>query len=80
VVQGLIAPVQNLIAGNNSSLELMHDAMDYTPYEGIRVRGWPVTTLSRGEVVAHEFQPRGTPGRGRFLPCEQSPLARPRAG
>ena len=60
------------------SLELMHDAMDYTPYEGVRVRGWPVTTLSRGEVVAHAFQPCGTPGRGRFLPCDKSPLARPR--
>jgi dihydropyrimidinase len=62
------------------TLELMHDAMDYTPYEGVRVRGWPVTTLSRGEVVAHEFEPRGAPGRGRFLPCARSPLARPRDG
>ena len=60
------------------TLALMHDAMDYTPYEGLRVRGWPVTTLSRGEVVAHEFEPRGSPGRGRFLPCARSPLARPR--
>jgi dihydropyrimidinase len=60
------------------SLELMHDAMDYTPYEGLRVRGWPVLTLSRGEVVAQDFQPRGAPGRGRFLPCGKSHMARPR--
>ena len=60
------------------TLELMHDAMDYTPYEGITVRGWPVTTLSRGEVVAADFQPRGAPGRGRFLPCAKSAMARPR--
>ncbi|HKI97331.1 MAG TPA: dihydropyrimidinase [bacterium] len=60
------------------TLDLMHDAMDYTPYEGVRVRGWPITTLSRGEVVAHDFQPRGAPGRGRFLPCDQSAMARPR--
>ena len=31
--------------------EIMHDAMDYTPYEGRKITGWPVTTISRGEVV-----------------------------
>ncbi len=58
----------------------MHDNMDYTPYEGITVKGWPVTTLSRGAIVAHEFQPQGTPGRGEFLPCAKSDMARPREG
>jgi len=45
----------------------LHHRMDYTPYEGIRVKGWPVVTISRGEVVWAEGQLRGRPGRGAFL-------------
>ena len=33
------------------SQEMLHDNMDYTPYEGREVTGWPVITLSRGQVV-----------------------------
>jgi dihydropyrimidinase len=29
----------------------LHDGMDYTPYEGIEVTGWPELTVSRGEIV-----------------------------
>ena len=32
--------------------ELMQHGSDYTPYEGIEVMGWPVTTLVRGALVA----------------------------
>ncbi|HZQ61921.1 MAG TPA: dihydropyrimidinase [Casimicrobiaceae bacterium] len=56
----------------------LHHAVDYTPYEGMRVRGWPVLTLSRGETVWDGMQPQGRPGRGRFLPCERPVMARPR--
>ena len=31
--------------------DMLHHNVDYTPYEGMRVRGWPVTTVSRGEIV-----------------------------
>ena len=53
-----------------------HDAMDYTPYEGLTVKGWPVITISRGEVVAEDGKVTEERGRGQFLPCERSPLAR----
>jgi dihydropyrimidinase len=33
----------------------------------MRVKGWPVTTLSRGEVVWQDGEVMGQPGRGRFL-------------
>jgi len=56
---------------------MLHDAMDYTPYEGHKVTGWPVVTLSRGEVVWDGQEPRGAPGRGRFLPCDLPEPARP---
>ena len=60
------------------SHEMLHDAMDYTPYEGRTVTGWPVTTLSRGEVVWDGREPQGDPGRGQFLPCDFPDAAKPR--
>jgi len=51
--------------------ELLHHAVDYTPYEGIEVRAWPAVTLSRGEVVWQDGEYLGRPGRGQFLPCER---------
>jgi dihydropyrimidinase len=56
---------------------MLHDAMDYTPYEGIMVKGWPVTTLVRGEPVADGGEFVGKRGAGRFLKCNLSPFARP---
>ncbi|MEO8526757.1 MAG: amidohydrolase family protein, partial [Caldimonas sp.] len=47
----------------------LHHAVDYTPYEGHRVKGWPAITLSRGEVVWDGVRPQGESGRGRFLEC-----------
>ena len=59
------------------SAAMLHDAMDYTPYEGRKVTGWPILTLSRGEVVWDGTSPRGAPGRGRFLPCDLPAPAKP---
>ena len=56
----------------------LHHAVDYTPYEGIQVTGWPVATLSRGELVWDGTAPRAVPGRGRFLKCERPQMARPK--
>jgi dihydropyrimidinase len=53
------------------SKSILHDRMDYTPYEGMRVRGWPVMTLSRGEVVWDDGEVLGAAGRGKFLPRER---------
>jgi dihydropyrimidinase len=55
------------------SQSLLHDAMDYTPYEGIEVTGWPVITLSRGNVVWRDGEFTGTRGAGLFHPCETPP-------
>ncbi len=46
----------------------LHHEVDYTPYEGMRLRAWPGVTLSRGEVVWDgAFHPRQ--GRGELLAC-----------
>jgi dihydropyrimidinase len=47
---------------------LMHDLTGYTPYEGRKVTGWPVTLLSRGRVVINDAMLHVRPGSGRFLP------------
>jgi dihydropyrimidinase len=49
--------------------DMLHHAVDHTPYEGTEVRGWPVTTISRGEVIYDEGKVTASPGRGRFLRC-----------
>lgn len=51
---------------------LMHHAVDYTPYDGMKVTGWPLTTISRGTVVCDDGVIHGKPGHGRFL--ERGPL------
>lgn len=48
----------------------MHSGSDYDPFEGVEVRGWPRTTISRGEVIVERRKPRAAPGRGRFVPRE----------
>jgi len=58
---------------------ILHDKADYTPYEGMTVRGWPVMTLSRGEVLWEDGKVLATPGRGEFLPCERPRAALPAA-
>jgi dihydropyrimidinase len=59
------------------SQDLLHDAMDYTPYEGIAVTGWPVITLSRGAVVWRDGKFLGKAGQGQFLPRDLSPMVKP---
>ncbi len=49
------------------SRQVLHERVDYTPYEGLALEGYPVLTLSRGEVIAADGQYVGPRGRGRFL-------------
>ena len=51
----------------------LHHNVDYTPYEGRVVTGWPTTVISRGEVIVADGVLHAQPGRGRFL--EQGPSA-----
>lgn len=57
---------------------LMQHAIDYTPYEGMEVTGWPVATLRRGEVVMRDGRVLARPGSGRYLPVGPYELIRPR--
>jgi dihydropyrimidinase len=50
----------------------LHDGSDYTPYEGIEVTGWPVSTLVRGRVVVEDGKLVAPKGTGTFLPRGKS--------
>ena len=41
--------------------EILHHGSDYTPYEGLEVTGWPVTTIVRGETVVRNGALVGPP-------------------
>lgn len=58
--------------------ELLHHAVDYTPYEGIEVKAWPALTMSRGQVVWKDGQYLGREGQGQFLACERPAPAKVR--
>lgn len=46
---------------------MLHEHTDYTPYEGMVLNGWPVMTVSRGEIIVRDGKFLGEKGRGRFL-------------
>lgn len=49
----------------------LHMRTDFNPYEGRRLRGRPVLTLSRGRVAFERGEFRGEEGWGRFVPQER---------
>jgi dihydropyrimidinase len=57
----------------------LHHDVDYTPYEGRRLRAWPGMTLSRGEVVWDGREFLGRRGHGQFL-RRGAPSLLPRGG
>src|SRR6185312_7857542 len=57
----------------------LHDNVGYTPYEGMKITGWPVTVLSRGRIVVDDGKLSAERGSGNFLPCELSEMAKPLA-
>jgi len=50
------------------SKENLHTKIDYTIYEGLKVRGVPVTTISRGKPVVLDRRFVGKRGGGQFVP------------
>ena len=49
---------------------LLHDDTGFTPYEGRKLKGWPVKSISRGEVVVDAGEVLAATGRGRFVPAD----------
>lgn len=45
----------------------LHHRIKWTPYEGIRLKGIPIMTISRGAVLMEDGEITGKPEHGRFL-------------
>lgn len=48
----------------------MHDDMDYNPFEGLAIKGWPLTVLNRGRRIVDEGKLCANPGDGQFIARE----------
>lgn len=59
--------------------QMLHHNVDYTPYEGMQIKGFPEIVMSRGEVICDRGQVKAQQGRGQFLPCDLPLLARPKS-
>jgi len=49
--------------------DILHHNVDYTPFEGMTVQGWPVTVLSRGKVICDNGELLAGTDHGQFLEC-----------
>jgi dihydropyrimidinase len=49
------------------STNTLHEQVDWTPYEGMNIQGWPSMTMSRGRVLVENDEFLGEPGCGRFV-------------
>jgi dihydropyrimidinase len=58
-------------------VEQTRDQTGYTPYKGRKLKGWPVTVLSRGEAIVQDGKLSAERGRGRFLARQPSDALRP---
>jgi len=45
----------------------LHERADWSPYEGMRLRGWPRHVLSRGRVIVRNAMFTGSADHGRFV-------------
>jgi dihydropyrimidinase len=49
------------------STDFLHENVDWTLYDGVKLQGWPETTISRGQVIVHDGEFVGERGYGRFV-------------
>ena len=60
----------------------MHDNMDYTPFEGWELKGWPVTVINQGRIVVDSGELKAKAGDGSFIarkPFDATGFVPPRA-
>ena len=51
------------------SQNMLHENVDYTPYEGFELQGYPVKTLLRGEILIDDGKAMDIKGKGKYLKC-----------
>ncbi|OED41150.1 dihydropyrimidinase [Chromatiales bacterium (ex Bugula neritina AB1)] len=45
----------------------MHDNMDYTPFDGMELQGWPVTVINQGRTIVDAGELKAVAGSGSFI-------------
>jgi dihydropyrimidinase len=63
------AVIWNPTAERTVTAAMLHEAVGYTPYEGLRLKGWPETVVSRGRVVIEDGKLLAERGSGLFVAC-----------
>jgi dihydroorotase-like cyclic amidohydrolase len=48
--------------------EDLHQKVDWTPYEAWTLKGWPILSMRRGQVIFQDQELVGMPGSAEFLP------------
>ena len=56
---------------------MMHDLAGYTPFAGRKLKGWPVSVLSRGRVIIDDNKCLASAGSGKFLARSGGEAAKP---
>jgi len=54
-------------------LEDIQIDVDYNPYEGMKVKGWPVMTIARGKIIVDNGKYLGSSGDGKYLKLKLNP-------
>ena len=49
------------------SVEGMHSKCDFSPYDGVKVKGYPVATLSRGTFIYKDGKVMDIKGHGQLI-------------
>ena len=57
------------------STAILHDNMDYTPYDGMEITGWPRTVINQGRLVVYNETLQVERGSGSFLEREPEDVA-----
>lgn len=55
------------------SAEMLHNNIDYCLFDGMKIKGMPIMTISRGTVIVEEGEFKGKRGAGRFIPRKIEP-------
>jgi dihydropyrimidinase len=53
----------------------LHDGSDYSPYEGMEITGWPITTIVAGAIMVENGVLVGSKGQGRYRSSATRPCA-----
>lgn len=49
------------------SVDMLHENVDYSTFEGFKVKGYPIATFSRGELIAEDGNYIGKEARGKLI-------------